>query len=276
MENPNPYAAPTETVATPTGDTMICIDEFDISEDGFFCSVLSRAQVAKSLREELAKYCAELGHQVVSEDAGCHVTGELVRVEQGSRFLRLLAPGILGAVKVEGKCRITKNGKTIKEIDLRQRKALGFQGGKTRSLLELCLRQIALQVGSDVGVTTGRIDTGQSVKASQYLWRMAAIAALIAAGLAVTAYAWATNQPVRKDGLDDAAKPLWACVVFVFLYATVFLLGLAAAPTNVLTSRMLLSLRSASGVKTISAQRIVIAFLAAAPIGLLVLTFMAL
>lgn len=273
VPNPNPYAAPTETISPPTGDTSIFIDEVRVRENGFSGSALSGAEVAQTMRQELSRYSAELGFQVAETDAGCRVAGELVRVEQGSRMLRMLVPGVFGAVKVEGNFRITKNGNTIKELYVRQRKAAGFQGGNTRALLELCLRQIALQVGSEVGVATGRIDASQSVRASWYLYRMAAVAALIAAALAGIAFAWAINQPVRMDGLEGAAKPWWACVVFLFLFATVFMLGLATAPTDVLKSRTLLSLRSVSGVKTIGAQRIVITLLTIAPIVLLLLTF---
>ena len=105
---------------------------------------------------------------------------------------------------------------------------------------------------------------------------MLAVAGFVTVILSVVAYVWAINQPYRYDGLTDAAKPWWACVVAVFLFATSVIFGLAAAPTSVLTSPTFLKLRSVSGVKTIGAQRVVIALLAVAPLGLLLLTFMSL
>ena len=276
MNNSNPYSPPAPMAVVELAQPKICINYFLIAEEGFLCTVRSRAQVTETLRNELIKYCTELGFQVVENGAECVLTGELFRVEQGSRILRGLMPGVLGAVKVQGVCQLRQGDEFLQEFQLRRRKAMGFQGGSSQGLLELSLRQIAMQVGSDIGVATKLIAADESAKVTRYLRNLAAVAGLASAALAGLAYAWAIRLPVRHDGLENNEKLWWGCVVAVFLFALLILLGLATAPKEVLASRQLLSLRSASGVKTITAQRIVIALLCAAPIGLLAVTYMCL
>lgn len=164
----------------------------------------------------------------------------------------------------------------IQEVHLSQRKAIGFQGGNTRRLIDLSIRQIAMRIGSDAGVAAGRIDAEESVNVTRYLSVLVVVAGFVSTGLAYLAYRWAASLPVRRDGLNASAKPWWACVVAVLIFAALFLLGLATAPTGVLRSRMLLPLRSASGVTTLAAQRVIIALLALAPIGLLYLCYVCL
>lgn len=274
--NINPYASPTEPITATVTAKKIQIDQFRISDPAYSCSVLSQADIMLGLHGELAKYCRELGFEVVSEGAEYHLSGELTRVEQGNRFLRSLIPGVLGAVKVEGHCRIADRLGSESMISFRQRKAMGFQGGNTRGLLELSLRQIAMKISSDLAVTTGLVGSEVALRAKRYLMNILGIAVLAAVGLALIIYFWAANQPPRHDGVSNSGKPVWACVVALFIFAIVTLLGLASAPRDVLTSHALLFLRSISGVKTITAQRFVIALLALGPIGLLFLTFMAL
>ncbi len=108
---------------------------------------------------------------------------------------------LLGAVIVEGRCRLIDQRGSESAFDFRKRKAMGFQGGNTRSLIELSLRQIAMKISSDIAVTTGRIGSEESLKATRYLKTMLGVAALIAVGLAAIIYMWAINQPVRKTEL---------------------------------------------------------------------------
>lgn len=273
MNQPNPYSPPSAEAPTSSDAPTIQLEYFDIVESGFKCSVFSRAEVVEMLRAELVRFCTEIGYRVVEADAECRLTGTIVRFDQGSRFLRSLLPVILGVAKVHIVCHAMCGRELVREFDLYQRKGMGFQGGNSRSLLALSLRQIAMKISSDVGATTGQINREQSQSSARYLGGMMVVAGVAAAGIALLAYRWSMSVPVRFDGLQDSAKPWWACIIAVLIFVILLLLALVTAPTRVLKSRTLLPLRSASGVNSILAQRVVLALLALLPIGILVAAF---
>jgi len=258
--------------ASPNAPT-IRIEYFHIAEEGWACSVLTRAQAVELLRQELIRYFTELGFRVVDDGAEYRVTGEFTSIDEGNRLLRGLLPGILGAARVEASARITRRNQVVKEFDLRQRKASGFQGGSSKGLLELSIRQIAMRIGSDTGVTTEQIAPDEAANAMRYLGILTGVAGLVAVVLGWLAYQWLAAIPVRRDGIQDGEKPFVACFFALALFVALFLLGLALAPDRILKSRTLLFLRASSGVKSIAAPRIVIALLALPALGLILLFY---
>jgi hypothetical protein len=276
MSSSYPFFPPNEATTGSAAKPTICIDYFYFAEDGFCCTVLSHAEIVEQFRRELIRYCTEMGFDVVDGEAEYRIVGVFARLDQGNQFLRWFLPGVLGANIVQVTGRIMRGSEVIQRFDIRKRTATGVLGGSSRSLLDFNMRRIAMKVAADAISLSGRNRDEKSAGAHRYLGAMIAVAGLVSIALAWAAYRWALAVPVRPHGLTDNGKPWWACFVGTFLFAILFLLGLATAPTSVLTSRTLLPLRSMSGVKTISAQRVVLVLLCAAPIGLLFICYMCL
>ena len=242
----------------------VSISRFRITKSGWKCSCFTPDGFVEALAAELSACCQKEGLQVVKEEADVTIEGLVLKADEGNQSLRWLLPG-LGTSSVQLKGKITTPGGEPLEFQQTQNGYVGLFGGSSRGMLEQAMRRAALVIARDahdlVNPGAARRDGGVLT----YCLAAAGIAMLVALLLAIGGVSWAHTLPQTNNSIKKGEILPWGLVVAATGFAAVFVTALAAAPARVLQDRAMLWLQSFSGVRSLTALRVILFILAAVP-----------
>ena len=107
-----------------------------------------------------------------------------------------------------------------------------------------------------------------------YCLAAAGIAMFVALLLTIGGISWAHTLPQTNNSIKKGEILPWGLVVAATGFAGLFLGAVALAPARVLEDRSLLWLQSISGVRSLTALRVIVLILAAVPAAICVFCFL--
>ncbi|MBI1249294.1 hypothetical protein GC197_15795 [bacterium] len=284
MSQSNPYQSPVEVVETPAEQPQLTpsgvnakvgFKPFPVVHSDFKKRALTDEEIQKVFHETLIDSLKELDFKVVSGSVDFLITGEIVKVDFGNRFLRYLVPGLAGATNVVVRGEVQRPNKPAHSFLFSKRCYFGAFGGDSKEMIKQSLKSVATQIACEAA-GVGSPNTNKLSMPTKIAIMLAISAVLLIAVIAAAIfYQLAQTMPTHYGGMRPDERWKLAPIVAAMIAISGLSLGTALTPSSILNSRDAIWFRMSFGFKSIWAIRLVMLLFTILPLGVVFMCYRA-